>query len=283
MELNPTTTRYDAGNALWMARISKYAYLRNRQGQAKLEDKAAPDPKRVLSLLQEDDPRFTDVRGFSHNSSQGLVIKHRDCIVVAFRGTDEIADWLDNIKARAVGHALGRVHRGFHEALWDVWPAMIRAVDDWQPKRKNSKHLPIWLTGHSLGGAMATLAAAQLIEEDRPFYGLYTYGSPRTGDRDFARTYNIEAASRTFRFQNNNDIVTRVPARLMNYSHVGKFVYISQKGELSTDAGRWFRFLDSVRGVIYDIGDVGFDGIEDHSIDEYMSAIEAWGDKPLED
>lgn len=76
-----------------------------------------------------------------------------------------------------------------------------------------------------------------LIDEDAPFYGVYTFGQPRAGDRTFSRIYNVEAASRTYRFQNNNDIVTRIPARIMGYSHVGKFVYISDKKRLSTDSG----------------------------------------------
>ena len=150
----------------------------------------------------------------------------------------------------------------------DVWPAMrvnLRAL------RKERGPLPLWLTGHSLGGAMATLAASELIHADEPFYGVYTFGQPRCGDRDFARTFNNEAKSRFFRFQNNNDIVTRIPARLMGYSHVGTFVYISSEGELSTDIGWWYQFVDGVKGVIEDIGDKGIDAVEDHDMGKYLS------------
>lgn len=274
--IEPSTTTYHPANALWMARISKHAYKTADDGTAVLDDKHAPDTKSVLDSLRADDPEFEQVLALSHRNSQGLVVQHRDCIVLALRGSDRFADWLDSFNARAQGHALGRVHRGFQAALMDIWPAMEAAVAEIQSRRK-SAHLPIWLTGHSLGGALATLAAARFIEQDRPFYGVYTFGSPRVGDRDFARVYNIEAANRTFRFQNNNDIVSRIPSRVMNYSHVGQFVYISRRGKLSSDPSRWFRFLDTVRGVIDDIGDKGIDSVKDHAIDDYVAAIERWG------
>jgi len=207
-----------------------------------------------------------------------LVIRHEHCIVIAFRGTDEAADWLDNVNALSVDHALGEVHRGFQAALMDIWPQMKSTIRAFQPPG-DSPRLPIWITGHSLGGALAVLAAAQLIDEDSPFYGVYTFGQPRVGDRTFSRIYNVEAASRTYRFQNNNDIVTRIPARVMGYSHVGKFVYISDKKKLSTDSGAWFRFLDSVRGVVNNIGDLGLDGVDDHAMHHYLKAITDWGDE----
>lgn len=53
--------------------------------------------------------------------------------------------------------------------------------------------------------------------------GLYTFGQPRTGDREFARKPDADFEQQTFRYVNNNDIVTRVPFRAMNYSHVGLF------------------------------------------------------------
>ena len=109
---------------------------------------------------------------------------------------------------------------------------------------------------------------------------MYTFGAPRCGDKEFARIYKTEGAeSRTYRFQNNNDIVSRVPARVMGYRHVGKFVYVSESGQLLADVGYWYRFLDAMRGVVADIGSRGLDTIKDHCIDEYLETIGRWGDK----
>ena len=117
LKLNPSSTKYDPGNACSMANFSSIAYTQNRNGE--------PMPDKILRELNAIENSFEEIAGFSANSSQGLVIKHAECIVVAFRGTDEIADWLDNINALAVDHALGRVHEdhavGDYLLAIEVW------------------------------------------------------------------------------------------------------------------------------------------------------------------
>jgi len=278
-----STTRYRAENAFWMAKLSQLAYEQQKDTQDR-----HPDDEGILEQLQALDPQFEAVHGYEAKSSQAILVKHQHYIVAAFRGTDELADWFDNVNALSTDGPFGRVHRGFQAALLDVWPAMRDQYREYRrPSRETAARatsrpqLPLWITGHSLGGALATLAAAQLIQADEPFYGAYTFGSPRVGDRDFARIFNVEAGRRLFRFQNNNDIVTRVPARVMGYSHVGTFVYISEKGEISNDPGWWYRFLDQVTGAVSDLGDIGIDGVTDHDVANYLHAIQEWGEKPI--
>ena len=273
-KFQPQRTRYTANNAYCMATLAKLVY------EKKDEDHSAPDETKILRRLRDLDPAFEDVVPFDKHSSQAMLVKHAHYAVATFRGTDELADWWDNLDAISAPGPLGSVHRGFQDALMDVWPAMRAQL---QKFRKASPGLPLWLTGHSLGGAMATLAAAELIAQDRPFYGGYTFGQPRCGDRSFARTFNIEAKDRFFRFQNNNDIVTRAPARIMGYSHVGQYIYITSDGELDRDIGTWFRFIDMVKGAVDDLGEIGLDAIDDHGMDRYLAAIEAWGDRDPED
>lgn len=52
--------------------------------------------------------------------------------------------------------------------------------------------MSLWLTGHSLGGAMATLAAAWLAERKIPFSGAYTFGQPRVGDDNFQVAFDTK-------------------------------------------------------------------------------------------
>lgn len=267
----PYTSKYRPENAYWMAELSKIAY-----GP---DDDSKPIEDWIKAELAAMDQGFSEVTCFDANSSQGAVIKHENYVVAAFRGTDEIGDWLDNINAVSRPGPLGAVHTGFYFALMDIWPQMKSVIRAYRRTPSGDPDRPLWLTGHSLGGALATLAAATLIEADETFYGAYTYGSPRAGDQGFARNFNVEAKGKVFRFQNNSDIVTRVPARLMGYSHVGSFIYISESGELSSDVGWWYRFMDTVKGVIADIGEKGWDSIKDHSIDEYISAIAGHGNK----
>lgn len=263
-----SSTTYRPENALMMARIAQAVYL-------ELEDDS-PDEKAILAQLKKYDKKFKEVIGFNRKSSQGAVIVNSNYITAAFRGTDEPADWLDNLNVAAMDGPIGRVHSGFQRGLMEIWPEMKSAIR--KARQEVGKALPLWITGHSLGGAMATLAAAELIQADDPFYGLYTFGSPRAGDREFARTFNIEAIKRTFRFQNNNDIVTRVPARVMGYSHIGSFIYITEGKKLTLDAGFWFQFLDQVSGAVNALAEKGFDGVEDHAVDGYISAILDYGD-----
>ena len=257
-------TKYKPENAFWMATLAKHAYDSQNNN--------------ILEILKKSDKLFARVATFDKNSSQAILVEHCNYIAAAFRGTDELGDWWDNLNALPGQGPFGKVHRGFQAALLDVWPEMRSKLREFREDNKNS-YRPLWLTGHSLGGALATLAAAQLIQIDEPFFGVYTFGQPRCGDRDFARIFNVEAKSRFFRFQNNNDIVTRVPSRIMGYSHVGEFIYISDEGGLNRDVGRWFQFLDRVKGVANDIGEKGIDGAKDHAIDEYVRAIKEWGDK----
>lgn len=262
-------TKYYPENAYWMATMAKLVYMETKDG--------APDAAKIQSELVNLDAGYEEVVPFDKNSSEAALIKHKDYIVAAFRGTNELADWWDNVNAFSSPGPFGEVHQGFQGALMDVWPAMRAKLREF--RHKSPTPLPLWLTGHSLGGAMATLAAAQLIRADEPFNGVYTFGQPRCGDRDFARIFNIEAKNRFFRFQNNNDIVTRCPARIMGYSHVGSFIYISADGELDSDIGLWNQFLDAAKGAMENIGKLGIDGISDHNMENYLSAIKEWGNR----
>lgn len=264
MTIDPYKTGLNRETAYWMARIAKAVYLK------KLDD--APDEAAILVDLQAEDADFISVVGTNRNSAQAALIEHRNYYCLAFRGTDEIADWLDNINIFSEKVLFGEFHRGFWKSLADVWDPLY---ERYQELRQNNRR-PLFLTGHSLGGAMATVAAAKLLHEDKPFTSAYTFGQPRTMTLATARIFNVEAKSKFFRFQNNNDIVTRVPARLMGYSHVGSYLYISEEQTLHTDPGFWLRFLDSIDGIINDIGEKGIDGIEDHGMDHYFSAIKKW-------
>lgn len=230
----------------------------------------------IMRWLSDHDRDIVSVNTVSSDNVQAMVIHHRRFVVVSFRGTDEPRDWVSNLNALTVSTPLGGVHKGFHKALDKVVFDIDRQIGAARLDAQHFGHgrgLPLYLTGHSLGGALATLYAARLVEADDPFYALYTFGSPRCGDREWARTFNAEAKDRTFRFCNNNDIVTRVPSRLMGYSHVGTFRYITEDGDIEDDPGFWFRFLDSVKGAVRDLGDLGLDGVKDHDITTYREAL----------
>lgn len=265
-EFQWNTTRYSPQNAYWLAKASQLAY--EKLGS----DKSTVDGSKISEVLNSWDSSgklFTEIETFNHKSTQSFVAKSEKFIIASFRGTNEWQDWLDNIKLTAIPHNLGRVHRGFQAALEDVWDKMLATINKFK-----DNHQTLWITGHSLGGALATLAAAERINEDQPWNGLYTFGQPRCVDRTMSRNINIEAKGRIFRFQNNNDIVTRIPQRLMGYSHTGTFVYIDKDKKIHTDIHWWNQFLDRFGGILEALPKSGVDKIEDHSISDYIAALE---------
>lgn len=210
---------------------------------------------------------------FEVDGAECLVTSLPAGIVVSFRGTEptELADWITDLDFDLVGGPLGgRVHEGFYDALSNVWHLVDLAVAGFtadEPK-------PLWVTGHSMGGALATLAVARWLQQGRAVAGLYTFGQPRTGDDEFARNFNFAFKPYAFRFVNNNDIATRVPPRCCNYRHIGRFRYLTEPGKLEFDINWWQLFLDRCHGKIEDILQWGGDGIKDHSMEVYRQLIE---------
>ncbi len=208
---------------------------------------------------------FTGLRFFDRDGAQAYMFWNDVDCVVACRGT-EPNEWND-IKADAdavsvVTGALGRVHRGFNQEVDDLWPMLEDALVE------NRKTL--WFTGHSLGGAMATICAGRcyLSEIESMPQALFTYGSPRVGDKRFVNFVELNHK----RWVNNNDIVTRVPPAWMGYRHAGQEMYLNRNGQLQQLKG-WKKNLDRVRGMLRGVLDFRIDAFSDHSIDLYVEYI----------
>ena len=110
----------------------------------------------------------------------------------------------------------GKVHRGFKEALEEVWPDLLPYV-----RKLHKKGCKIWITGHSLGGALATLFASRYESAQ----GVYTFGSPRVGNKVFKKNFEVKI----YRIVNNEDIVPQVPLPI-RYVHVGELKFIDSDG-----------------------------------------------------
>ncbi len=250
----PDTTAFNWHNAYACAMASSLAY-------------AKPDDIAIQAKKWGAQSQF-----ISSNGTQAFVMSTDTLVLVAFRGTetDQIEDVITDLNLELVpGPWEGEVHEGFHDAVQQVWKKIEMTIARFRQNREKS----LWFTGHSLGAGLATLGVARFLEEDRAVDGLYTFGQPRTGDRRFAREFDHEFKSCTFRFVNNNDIVTRIPPRSLGYRHVGTFRYFDEPGNYHEDISRWNRFLDRMRGRIEDILEWGTDGVKDHSMTEYLPRV----------
>jgi triacylglycerol lipase len=156
-------------------------------------------------------------------STDCYVASNSSFVLVAFRGTepDEWSDVLTDVKIKLVPWTVGQVHRGFKEALDAIWPTLDAALAA-LPGRT------VWFTGHSLGAALATLAADRFASTR----GVCTFGCPRVGDPTFAAAFDAKFAGRSLRYVNNNDVVTHVPPPF-GYEHVDARRFISSNGVVS--------------------------------------------------
>lgn len=181
--------------------------------------------------------RFTplgiDKFEFIHDSptnrydSNGVVMSNDKVVIVAFRGTELRAGWAKIIKDfietnlnRAQTHVPqfgndAKVHTGFWLAFHEVRDKVLDAVRVQRTARQK-----VWVTGHSLGGAQAILAARTFKEEKIPVQGLYTFGCPRVGNEAFKANFGI---SNTRRYVYALDIVPMLPDDILRgYRHVGQ-------------------------------------------------------------
>jgi endonuclease G len=175
-----------------------------------------------LPFILSDEMDLELVDHMPTGASQGFVAVGEQVVVLAFAGTNQLTDWLVNLRFLPVDASWGRTHRGFKDAYDDVSEQCRAAA-----ARARDEGKTFWITGHSLGGALAHIAGHDLFRDgDRT--GLVTFGQPRT--------LRIEANDLLLqqrmplgyhRIVNGRDIVTRVPP---NLPHTGELVRIGRRG-----------------------------------------------------
>lgn len=152
---------------------------------------------------------------FPLEDTQAYTLGGHSMIITSFRGTEpvKLRDWLSDATTPPWPGPGGKgyIHYGFGEALESVWPQVRAAVDAFRDNRQT-----VWFTGHSLGGALAMPAGARLHFEEPHMTanGVYTFGQPRTCDRQLSKEFNTAFSDRMYRFVNNNDIVPQLPRSL---------------------------------------------------------------------
>lgn len=215
---------------------------------------------------------FQNFKFFNANSTQAFIAGNDTMVIVAFRGTAGLDDLWSDAKTKLVKRPFGDVHEGFNDALHEVSENMRAYIKQFQDNNQS-----IWFCGHSLGAALAVLATAEfLLVDGGAVNGLYTIGQPRVGNSEFAENFNAAAADRSFRFVNNNDVVTRVPipGKILDFTHVGRELYIDSDGNFHSRVPLWKKSWDRLRGAAKDIGKKGLDGLKDHGSDRYVELIE---------
>jgi hypothetical protein len=161
------------------------------------------------------------------NPNYGVVLDEPAVRIIAFRGTNEWADWLTNVNVIPRSTAWGHVHSGFAEATETFWPEIPSRVREARDAGRR-----VWLTGHSLGGAIAMLAAAKLAANDEGDVDLLcTFGQPPVGNSSFCSRCAQVFAGRYVRCVNHTDGVADPIFR----EHAGELWYFDVSGRLHHD------------------------------------------------
>lgn len=209
---------------------------------------------------------YARVKFLSVDGAQAYILWNSEHVTLAFRGTEpkQLSDIVADLKAwKSKSKVSGRVHDGFYDEIEKLWPDISKEM-----KRHTKRSISV--CGHSLGGAMATIAAARLANEGYSVM-LYTFGSPRVGNKKFIKS--IKCNHR--RWVNNNDAVPKVPPLFLGFRHHGQLCYLNYYGNVRNGLSPWQRFKDQLRGRWRAIRKFEFfDGVRDHSMDQYVSKIE---------
>jgi triacylglycerol lipase len=195
--------------AWMMAVMSKLAYIEFETSEEELA--------RLTINLKSGG--FDLVNIFSKGSTQGFLAKNNNIYVLAFRGTQpkKIEDINADIRAYKTSLKEGKIHAGFHEAYEEVADEIVKIFME-----NESWVWPLYITGHSLGGALATIATQNLEHRIKSqIAACYTFGSPRVGNSQYEK--NVKAPF--YRIVHSTDIVTLVPS--IGYMHIGDPRYLT--------------------------------------------------------
>jgi pimeloyl-ACP methyl ester carboxylesterase len=279
---DPGDSTFNRANALYLAHAADVAYCR--------APAAAARERLGLNAIAFRD-KITRARGFL-----GVCDTHA---VLAFRGSDPVTlpNWVTDVVVKLVecDEYEGRVHFGFSSVLRRTWNRVESILQEAQDK-------PLFLTGHSMGGALSVLTACRLAKMGRPPVAIYTYGSPRIGDRTFCAGYRLP----TYRIVNGLDLVPEMPLASMKrlipaksrfthpkildqlkafarrvpcYGHVKTLVYIDRDGEIIEDASVEPWHAHAVALAIATRGKSFHEGLTDHLIANYIRGLEGQAGK----
>lgn len=195
----------------WLAAVLSELVYRKFEGVSETEEEQERERKRLEAMgnleaeLREADIDLLQTFVCDGTDTQAFLARRKgEFRVLAFRGTENLTDAKTDTRAFFSDTDFGRVHQGFREAYGSVAIEIDAALDDTEAQGMDEQLI---ICGHSLGGALATIAA-RFLEAERTVAACYTYGSPRVGDEKFADSFKTPV----YRVVNRSDLVPTVPA-----------------------------------------------------------------------
>lgn len=231
-------------------------------------DRYEDDPKACelfVAKLKSGGFRLVQIFNSDKTDTQAFLAACGDFAVLAFRGTEvkKKQDVFTDLRATQISSIEGGVHRGFENAYDSVKDEIETSLATLDRK------LPLYITGHSLGAALATVATQNLDVASKfrdRIAACYTFGSPRVGNSKYDRSFKAPI----YRMVNTTDIVTVIPLLAMGYIHIGDIRFIGRK---DGDFSRQIPFF--LRGFLFLIALFRLFGpwVGDHAIDQYRRKL----------
>jgi len=195
-------------------------------------------------------------------------------IYVVFRGTDTIVEWIDDSLFAQVSYTFvengGMTEQGFTMIYETIHTSIVDTVNDLS---NSGNFSTLFVTGHSLGSALAILAVPELSQKTSfPQPTMYNFAGPRTGDVAFAINVYGSIPNTSWRVVNTNDLVPKLPPVIV-------VIFVQDKLETF-----FYEHVDTEHSITFGkpiTGPTDFKDIEDnHIMCNYYNALCDMTDDP---
>lgn len=282
-------------NTYWLSVMSAIAYLKYPIAFERLKLMGF---EKIFFVEGASDIEVFVAMKLPRKNSKGEIIKDSGVSIVSFRGTDDPIDWITNINITTQDISQHNneawLHEGFAEVLDEVYGEIIKVLD-----LKNNPS-PLFITGHSQGGAFATQMAIRMIsreskaeqplisDKDDRLRGLYVFGAPRVGNiwaRNILDKYMNRTKNVAIHIHSNADPATKTPFDWMGYKRMASQVVIPYSADFDLNYGNrndWLCHNDAdYRGPSAFSSDMLYSTVEAHSMKSYARHFIPWRKKLL--
>lgn len=282
-----TSTDFDRNQALQMACLCRLAHLasdRDILSTRRILQNPIFEPNYQLENYLYADIPFAD----DHSNCYGILVNHPQYAIAALRGTRHLNDWLFNFLTKA---NINEIHSGVSHLTDSLWQPLVKFLTKSEQQNKQ-----IILTGHSLGGAVVTLATHRLHQAYPHLKVIgYTFGAPPISSR------SLNVGDRFFRLRTPKDFIPDLfkalgklegllpfADSLSSYKHSGLEYLIDDRYQITQITGGTHRAVQQLTQFMqvlssqYQPSENGFEEIgHDHHLTRYIELLN-YGSLPVE-
>lgn len=234
--------------------------------------------------LPADRPGFEQFAGTSNLRSQiieagnarAALFFNYEMIIACIAGSNDSKDWKNNFSFRKRAYLGGKVASGLGAHFGLIRKPLVQAIHD----EFNRNPRPVYVCGHSLGGACCYLLAIVLTQSGIPWELGVVAGAPRPGDKAFAAAFDDSHAEKWIQLRNKSDAVPCLPPYLLGYRHPASgLAVINLLGHIKRSMPAFWQFSQRtarIAGAHLSLSGLRFGNavsVKDHSIAEYRAAV----------